>query len=64
MIMVEMNDINRTSLPQTTLANKRLKRFTERVTKVRQMPLLELSGDEVALDAQEAHPRSPSEGDG
>jgi hypothetical protein len=35
--------------PQTTLAERRLKRFTERVTKPRQPPLLELPGDVAAL---------------
>ena len=40
--------INRTSSPQMTSADRRLKCFTERITKVRQPPLLELSRDDTA----------------
>jgi len=36
--------VNRTLSPQMTFANRSLKRFTERVTKARQPPLLELPG--------------------
>ena len=34
--------VNYTTSPQTTTADRRLKSFTERVTKMRQLPLLEL----------------------
>jgi hypothetical protein len=39
---------SRTPPPQTTSANRRLKHFTERVTKARQTPLLELPGVDTA----------------
>ena len=48
-IVAAMDDVNHTPSPQMTLADRRLNRFTKRVTKARQPPLLELPGDEVAL---------------
>lgn len=41
--------VNRTPSPQTTTTDKGLKRFTERITRPRQSPLLELSGVETPL---------------
>jgi ATP-dependent Zn protease len=41
--VVDVTDaINRTPSPQTTSADRRRKRFTERVTRTRQPPLLEV----------------------
>jgi hypothetical protein len=48
-IVVATNDVNRTPSPQTSSADRHLKRFTERVTKARQLPLLELPEDVAAL---------------
>ena len=45
-VVASMDTVNRTSSPHTTSTNRRLKRFTERVTKVRQPLLLELPGDD------------------
>jgi hypothetical protein len=47
--MATTDDFNRTPSPQRTSAHKRLKRFTERVTKARQPPLLGLPDDKAAL---------------
>ena len=44
--------VNRTPSPQMTSADIRLRRFTERVTKARQPPLLELSGVDTAHDGR------------
>jgi hypothetical protein len=41
--------LKKTRTFQTTSAERHLKRFTERVTKTRQPPLLELPGDEAAI---------------
>jgi hypothetical protein len=42
-----MFTVNRTPPPQTTSTDRRLKRFTERITKMRQPPILELPIDDV-----------------
>jgi hypothetical protein len=39
--------VNHTPSPQMTSIDRRLKRFTERVIKARQPPLLELPGDDI-----------------
>jgi hypothetical protein len=41
-IVATTDDVNCTPSPQTSSADRRLKRFTERVTRARQPPLLEL----------------------
>jgi hypothetical protein len=43
-MVVAAMEPQRTPSPQTTSADRRLKRFTERITKARQLPLLELPG--------------------
>ena len=51
-VVATMDAVNRTPSPQTTFASKRLKRFTERITKVRQPPLLELPEDNTTNDGR------------
>ena len=53
-IMAVMDNINHTPSPQTTSADRRLKRFTKQITKARQPPLLELPGVETALGGHAA----------
>lgn len=48
-IMVAMDDVNHTPSPHTTSADRHIKRFTKRITKRRQPPLLELPRDDTAL---------------
>ena len=48
MVLATADVVNRTPPPQTTSARRRLKRFTERVTKAWKSPLLELPGDDMA----------------
>jgi hypothetical protein len=62
-IVAATDDVNRTPSPQTTSADRRLRRFTERVTKARQPPLLELPGDDMALGGR-APLSIPSKADG
>jgi hypothetical protein len=50
---------NHTPSPQTTSADRHLKSFTERITKARQPPLLELPGDDTTNDGRAlfVHPK-------
>jgi hypothetical protein len=48
MIEATTDVVNRTLSPQTTLAERCLKGFTERIIKRRQPPLLELPGNDTA----------------
>jgi hypothetical protein len=59
-IEAAMDVVNRTLSPQTTSAERCLKCFTERITKRRQLPLLELSGDDTAY-GKYAPPTHPCE---
>jgi hypothetical protein len=52
------DDVNRTPSPQTTSADRRLKCFTERVTKARQPPLLDLPRDEATCPTPSLPKRS------
>jgi hypothetical protein len=53
--------VNHTPSPQTTSANRCLKRFTERVIKARQPPLLELPGDDIYGPWRTCTIRAPQE---
>jgi hypothetical protein len=55
-IVAATDDVNRTPSPQTTSVDRRLKCFTERITKRRQSPLLEM----IRPLADEHCPHSPS----
>ena len=57
------DDVNCTPSSQTTSIDRHLKRFTKRITKRRQPPLLELPEDETTL-ADMHRPRSPCEAGG
>ena len=48
LVTTATDTVNRTSSPQMISADRRLKSFTERITKVRQPPLLELPRDDTA----------------
>jgi hypothetical protein len=52
--------VNHTPSPQTTSADRRLKRFTERITKMRHPPLLELPGDDTTIGGR-APPSLPKQ---
>jgi hypothetical protein len=48
-IVAMMDGVNHTPSTQMTLVDRRLKRFTERITKRRQPPLLEPPRDDTAI---------------
>ena len=48
LVTTATDTVNRTSSPQMTSADRRLKCFTERIRKVRQSPLLELPRDDTS----------------
>ena len=60
MIVAATDDVNCTPSPQTTSVGRRLKRFTERITKRRPPPFLELSGDDTAI-GRRAWPSLPNQ---
>jgi hypothetical protein len=49
MAVATADDVNRTPSPQMTLADRCVKHFIERITKRRQLPLLKLPRDDMAL---------------